>query len=793
MCSVRALPVPLALLCLASAVAALATPSADRVELANRQVRVVLTRENGRWTDSYEARTADGWVPLLHAGHGVQPDPALRADGVDRTAGYTELRRIPTGERGQEVEMTARTAGATLQKRISLGTADPFAHVAVRARVRGRMALGRLLATYTAFPADSAAFRGIPPDFIFTPVLRPEPGDVIGDHVFRSPALMMQRGSRFVAVVPDPAMMNTVHRRVRTGADVRLDGGATPLLAYGLMPWEVRWHVLYRHTDSMAVVVKDTVLSFGQYVFCSADAPSREGYRDVVRFLWERFGHAAFVAPGGPQHEAFSAYVHKAWDDYLPRVALAATYQGKSVTLLRQARLAWSNTLPREADNDCWFNVWFNALRTAYGMALYGDRSGRSDLSRQASGVLDLALLAPQQEGIAPSIFYLDSAGTGHWVGDHAWGGIGKGEYLPMFHNAWTGVWLLQWASLRPERKEEILAFTGRFAHFLMTHQQESGVIPAWYAPVTLTPAPELRDENAETAGAALFLAEYARATGDAAALKAAEKAMRYVFRDVLPEQKWFDYETFFSCSRKAPGFFDRFTGQHPQNTLSIHQASEACLSLFEITGKQEYLHRGEAILDYLSLYQQVWSPRWLSCDLFGGFGVQNTDGEWSDSRQGYFAVTYMRYFGVTRKREYFERGVAALRSMFSLFESPTSPRTAENYAHGGRDELAGVTGLHWGTGSSVVSVHVITALYGDVYIDAAGKWGAGVDGCRVHAVSVTGDRIRCELRDDVATPRNLRMVIGNTDRPFYRVTVNGKELGSYDADALRKGIHVEL
>ena len=42
-----------------------------------------------------------------------------------------------------------------------------------------------------------------------------------------------------------------------------------------------------------------------------------------------------------------------------------------------------------------------------------------------------------------------------------------------------------------------------------------SGVIPSWYAPGTLTPAPELRDENAETAGAALFLAEYARATGD--------------------------------------------------------------------------------------------------------------------------------------------------------------------------------------------------------------------------------------------------------------------------------------
>jgi hypothetical protein len=770
-----------------------ARPSADRMELANKHVRVVLTRERGRWMDSYEARGVNGWTSLLRAGHRLMPDPAVRSDGADHVTGYTALRRLSSSGGSQDVELTAHEGGALVVKRITLGPKDAFAHVTVRARIDGRMDLSRLLASYTAFPKDAEAFKGMPPDFIFTPVLRPEPDDVIGDHVFRSPALMMQRGARFVAMVPDPALMNTPHPRVRTAADMRMDGGATPLLTYGLMPWEVRWHVLYRHTDSMTIAVQDTDLSFGYYVFCSATAPTREGYRDVVRFLWERFGHAAFVAPGGPQHEAFRSYMHKAWDEYLPMVALGATYEGKSVTLLRQARLAWSNRMSRDADNDCWFNVWFNALRTSFGMALYGDQTGRTDLARQAEGVLDLALLAPQQDGIAPSIFYIDSTGSGHWVGDHAWGGIGKGEYLPMFHNAWTGVWLLHWAALRPERKAGILEYTGRFARFLMTHQHESGVIPSWYAPGTLTPAPELRDENAETAGAALFLAEYARATNDGAALASAEKAMAYIIREILPEQKWYDYETFFSCSRKPLGFFDPYTGQHPQNTLSIHQAAEACLSLYELTGKPEYLHRGEAILDYLGLYQQVWSPRWLSCDLFGGFGVQNTDGEWSDSRQGYFAVTYLRYFGVTQKREYFERGVAALRSMFSLFESPTSPRTAENYAHGGKDAVAGVTGLHWGTGSSVVSIHLIAALYGDVYIDAGGRWGAGIDGCRVPSVSVAGDMIRCTVTDDVATPRTLRMVIGGTDRRSYRVTVNGKELGRFDADALRKGIHVEL
>jgi hypothetical protein len=764
--------------------------ASGRVEMANRDLRVVLTRGAAGWSESFEGRAGRQWTPLLVAGHTLRPEPSAFADGARQAIRYTGMKRIPVVRGVQQTELTASLDGLSVRKVITLRAGEKYAHVTVTATIAGRHDLTELMSAYTALPDVRMQGR---PGAVFTPVLRPEEHDVIGDHVFRAPALMVQQEKLFVAVVPDPALMNTPRARVRTAADVRVDGGASPLIAYGFMPWDVRGHVLYRHTDSMSVALADTTISFGYYVFCSSNAVPQEGYRDVVRFQWDRFGHEAFAAPGGPQHEQFASYIRKAWDEFLPTVAMEATYDGKPVTLLRQARLAWSNRMPKQADNDCWFNVWFNALRTAYGMAFYGDRSARPDLVRQAEGVLTLALSAPQHDGIAPSIFHVDSTGTGHWVADHAWGGIGQGEYLPMFHNAWTCVWLLRWAELRPVRREEILAYTGRFARFLMKNQHASGVIPSWYAPVTLVPAEPFRDENAETAGAALFLASYALATGDSAALAAAVKAMDYIFREIVPERKWFDFETFFSCSRKPLGFFDRYTGQHPQNTLSIHQAAEACLTLFQVTGQRMYLHRGEAILDYLGLYQQVWSPRWLSCDLFGGFGVQNTDGEWSDSRQGYFAETYMKYFDATGSREYFERGVASLRAMFSLFESSASPRTAENYAHGGRDQVAGVTGLHWGTGSSVVSIHLITARYGDAYVDAAGAWGAGIDGCRVGGVTVTGDRIRCTITDDVATHRTLRLVVGHPRAATYRVSINGRELGRFGREALTKGIDVAL
>jgi hypothetical protein len=299
--------------------------------------------------------------------------------------------------------------------------------------------------------------------------------------------------------------------------------------------------------------------------------------------------------------------------------------------------------------------------------------------------------------------------------------------------------------------------------------------------------------ENAETAGAALFLAELYRRTKEGRHLAGAERAFAYILREIVPRQKWFDFETFFSCSRKEVGFFDRFTGQYAQNTLSMHQAAEAALALYEVTGRRSYLDSGRELLEYLSLYQQVWSPPWLSRELFGGFGVQNTDGEWSDSRQGYFALTLMRYYEVTGEREYLERGVSALRAMFSLFESPLSPRCAENYAHSAIDRPGGVTGIHWGTGSSVVSVHLFEQRYGGAHVNVAGGWGCGIDGCTVTDVRVSGDRITVTIRDDVGAPRPLRVTFTGVETGARRIVINGRDLGSIPSQDLERGCESTL
>ena len=759
--------------------------------IENGVVKLSLVKDGQGYKESFYAKSPDGWRLVLQNGSSVRPDPALKATGTGTPEAAIE--KIEKSETETSVLLKTQSGLHTWTKMITMKKGDPFVHITLHDSIRGNSRVEYFLSTYSFLPDGKKYSEYKPLDFVFTPQLRPEPDEVIADHTFRSPAFMMQKGDIFAALVPDIHSIDGKHRPVKSCADMQVETSSAPFISFGLMNWmRKKAHVFYAHTDSLAVDLSDTSLSFSYYLNISATAPLRRGFQDVVRFAWDQYGHPNFVAPAGPQSQPFSSYIHKAWYKYLPQIALSAKYEGKQVTLLRQGRLAWSNSLPQSADNDSWFNVWFNSLRTAYGMYMHGQQIGDTVLMKQARGVLELALLAPQNQGLAPSIFYTDSSG-GHWVADHAWGGISHGEYLPVFHNAWTNYWLLQWSDILPSRKEEILRDTNRFAAFLLANQRESGVIPSWFDPITLAAAETFRDENAETAGAALFLAELYSRTGKEEYLLAAEKAMQYIFTSILPENKWYDFETFFSCSRKQVGFFDTYTQQHPQNTLSMFMAAEACYTLYRLTSESHYKQTGNAILDYLCLYQQVWSPKWLSRELFGGFGVQNTDGEWSDSRQGYFTVTLMHYYELTKQREYFERGVAALRAMFSLFESDDSPRTAENYAHGSSDQLAGITGIHWGTGSSVVSIHIIRQRYGDAFINVQQGWGVGIDGCRFDNVTVDGNAIQFSLIDVVRSPRKIILKFGDLTSNSYRVSMNGTSLGEYSQKHLEEGIEVQI
>ncbi|MGH2390370.1 MAG: hypothetical protein ACRDIE_19390, partial [Chloroflexota bacterium] len=181
-----------------------------------------------------------------------------------------------------------------------------------------------------------------------------------------------------------------------------------------------------------------------------------------------------------------------------------------------------------------------------------------------------------------------------------------------------------------------------------------------------------------------------------------------------------------------------------------------------------------------LSLFQQAWSPPWLTPNLLGGFGTQNTDAEWSDARQCYAADLYFAYYEETGTREYFERGVAAMRATFAV-------APYENWAHRLEDVHGSWTGIHWGTGSALTSVVLARPRYGDAFIDARAGWGVGIDGCTVDSVLLEGDRLAVTIRAAFESTKVLSLVV-RSHRALY-VAVNDHEAGHFTPDDLAAGI----
>jgi len=814
-------------------------------QFANRNLKIVAETQGSRAV--FKLQTPAG-SDVLVAGPPRENNPAwkntLRPEIWSRLSGKEEALAFTSFEavaRTRTLRFSGSSKNLSLTREVSLVAEYPAAYVVDKWRLGPAAKVEALLSSFNFAPRGKSYGDIQPLDFIWTPNLRPLPNDIIADHVFRSPALMLQKDSVFVALIPDlPYLVK--HRAMPLAMDFQLPqpdssagkdstrrdispAQAAPLLSLGFWPWKTRDHVYYQPDSTLAPILENTEISYAYYLWLdhraapltrSTNAKGQfapAAFRPVVDFLWEKFSPAYRDGNIGPLPATLDALAQRAWKQYTEQTWIETTLNGRPVGGMKSRRLAWSNQLPEEANNDIWFNSWFQTLRSAYGMHLYGKRNKDALLVQRAEKVLNLALSAPSEGGVFPSIYYftktpidqpfgaavvkvskekVNEQVTHHWIGDEGWAGFGN-DYNHTFDASWTGYWLLQWAELLPGRRQEILTFCRTYADFLLKWQQANGAIPSWFHRSEYQPRQEFFQENAETAGSALFLAELYTRASEPRYLEAAVKAMEYITREILPRHKWFDYETFTSCSRKPFDFYDAVTGQFPQNTLSMNQAAKAYLALHKITGKADYLDRGTHVLDYALLYQQVWSPPFLSRNVFGGFGVQNTDGEWSDARQAYFADTLLDYFEATDKRAYFERAIAAMRATFALFHHDT-PQCYENWAHGGSDGPGGITGIHWGTGSAATSFELMRLRTGDAYVFLGEKPGAGgVNALWIENLRVRGDTIRFNMLSSIGWGRRATVKFFDLSPGRYRVKINDDYMVPFTDKLLTRGIYMPV
>ena len=362
--------------------------------------------------------------------------------------------------------------------------------------------------------------------------------------------------------------------------------------------------------------------------------------------------------------------------------------------------------------------------------------------------------------------------------------------------DAWTAYWLLRF-NCEQEEVPGASKFLQGFAKALLNSQNADGSFPSYIRAGDLS-ADTTLNHSASSAMGTWFLEEMLLRNQIPQEwkdnyIKAVKRSDDFLIKNILPNQRFEDFESFFSCSGKPMHYYDSSTAMYNQNTLSMQWCAEALLKGSELFHNKEMLGNAEYCLNILSLYQQVWNPPFISFYAFGGFGAQNTDGEWSDARQAQFADTYLQFYQATHEKEYLERAVAACRASFALMVLPEnkdiSPKNykgvkgngesfsgsmAENYGHYGFDERSFQSGFHWGTGSALTTAAIFQNELGDIYIDPKYQIAEGVNGIVVKSASwgkkivIRTDRLKTKNTDINLSNNNNKKPIWLDEKLLY-------------------------
>ncbi len=624
--------------------------------------------------------------------------------------------------------------------RVEVGEAeeDGWRHVRMTWDVAGEVAQDELSVRFDF---------GFEPDFWWAPHLAPEDGFVVGQHVFRSPALIAGRGPLTVVLVPD---LDVVGRRPDNPWFMDYDATQRKMWL-GMVKTEIPEHVLFKKATGMTFAPGKVEIGF--YIAVYDDSSEvRDPWARAAGFLWKRWGRPLFDK-GEPVAAPLMSYVRRTYDwafegwgkHVWQEFDLSGVRVGAPQFIVN---ISQSPNYPgpwyQREFLSIWNQAWFSSLRSASGLYRYARQAGDDGLLRKARLTKELALAAPMKDGLFPAVIGTenDVVEVGGiklrrprgWK-DARWSNSDRcprehgitPDWYHVLDMSWTALLMLRWHA-ELEKDARLLDYARTYGERLLKLQDAAGFFPGWLDPVTHAPGPVM-NRTPETSLSVTFLLELAKATGETKYREAALRAMNAVLAGIVPQGNWLDFETYWSCCAWGR---DEYLGRkiernamHKQNTLSMFWTAEALLAAFRATGEARYLGWGRRTLDELSMAQQVWQPPFSYVPSLGGFGVMNSDGEWNDSRQTLFAELFLEYHKETGETAYFERGVAALKAGFVMMYCPENPAvkamwekvypwfgpddygfTMENYGHGGRTSPEGegmgvFTIYDWGNGAA--------------------------------------------------------------------------------------------
>lgn len=793
---------------------------ADALEIDNGWLRLELVRTQGVLQQNFSALNAAGkWELVCSAFH---PDFQAHPGGnplFDRT--ITSHRYLAQDLAApvwnlvtrQPDRVVVRIAGkngdATLAETIELRRGERFFHISQTATLPTKT-LDYCLSSFV-FSRPGA------PEFVHSPTAKKDEtrfgvkdaasDQVLGDIAFHAPAIVLQDGPVFAALVPDLEVVNRdkvlspdARRRQSVGAtkfdttpdpsrysmptalDLNLRSGLTDhaVFSYGLMDFVVSHHMHYQRTNdaSMVRTLATNRVSYAFDLFVGAREQPFAAFQQVSRHLWTRHGKLLF------QRRPHLALPFEEYVKLVEEVAFRPMptdvqppvpgYEDHGVFLefLMDGQLVGSLVAPLGVlgfGDALWNFEFWNPVRDASGLYYWGQKLQQPKLVECARRIIQLALLAPRHEQGLFCLTYL--AQSKRWlrgcvsVSAHTLFSKNDDTYdVPAMSK--TGAHLLEYYQ-QCEPDGRVIDYLTPYAQWLTRTVDAKGRLPAYF-----TPALQPNDPfpiAAQSGASMWFLAEMYAMTKQPPYLAAAQRIAGYLRREVIPRQLWMDLEPYFSCGQNPLSFtVDPIQGLPVRGNLSTLWAAEGFAALHRVTGSTEDLRTGEQVLDYLAFSQTCWDFHYTYTAFpFGGFTSDNVDTAAElDARQAETVRVFSYYGEALGRQDLWERAVAAARSGAVLINHPLHRTNGiyahpnlyglglgpENINHEGHNQSAMRTHPSWGECSAVFTgLANADRLLQGARVDAGRQFGVGANGLWCTDVRRRGAEVSFTLRSQLA------------------------------------------
>jgi hypothetical protein len=815
----------------------------DELRVANGKIGVVLTREanqaagitlmaadkDGKWHETCRTLRPDfAKTPAANKLFDTTVTPHRYQAGEI----LTEFSIASRNDQQVKIKMSGQVKDRIVAEQIlTLDHDGTSLHVDVSSTLHESL-LDYFLSTWEFLPPGA-------PDFVHSPTAKkddprsgPAVDQVIGDHAFHSPAIVLQKGGLYACMVPDLAMINAhalqspdarrkqaVGRNhfsvpiidefytMPTALDLNANSGLTaqPVFSYGLMDFVVGQHVRYQRVNDASMVrhLAKPEIRYGYDLLVGADMPEGASYQVAARHIWQRFGQPQFR---DQPHLAmpFAEYVRTIYDvvskPMPPEIqAPVPGYEdhGVFIDFELNGKPVGGMVTPLAGlgmGDALWNFEFWNNIRDANGMVYWGEKLAMPQLKERGQRIVNLALEAPQNEaGFFPLVYH---AASKQW----ALSSLGPSpsprsifdRSAPVYNvpaMSKSAAHLLEFYQ-RCGKNPRIIAYLRPFAEGLLARIDARGAIPSYYTP-DMKPIADLH-YSAQPAAMMWFLAEMAGVTGDARFRNGAVRIADYLKKEIIPQQRWIDLEVYYSCGANALSYaVDELQGLPLRGNLSTMWAAKGFKALYQVTRDKTHLIAGAKVADYMSFSQASWDPHYIyTANPFGGCTADNADtATWLDARQCDLVEPFIWYGLELGRQDLVERGIAAARASTVLINHPRHIENGiyphvnlygfglgpENINHEGHNQSAMRTHPSWGECSGIFTGLADAARFtGGGIIDLDHGFAVGTDGIhlslekRGEADHVTLETRLANLKQPWDKPYEVVLTVRGKIRPIY-------------------------